>query len=640
MRAIGPGSGNTRTVKTVPIEKDASSGSGVGQQAARLAGLLVLLVLGYSFWRNEHWLTLCAGLALFLFGMQCLEEGLRNLAGSALERMLARGTSTSWKSLLIGLVGATIMQSSTLVSLMTIAFITTGLIALPAGIAIIFGANLGSATGIWLLALAGQNFSLSAFALPLLVFGVLASFLGPKKKAVGRILLGVAFIFLGIEQIKAGFSVVTENFDLAHYTIDGWLERLMFAVVGLVLTLLLQSTHATVMLTLAALGFGQLDLWQAAAVAIGANVGSSVTTGIAGALGGNRSGQRLALAHVIFNVATAILALLAMGVLVRLGVLLTDAVGLGDNQLIMLAFFNSEFNILGVLLFWPMLQPFTRFLERALPERSEPRVLISHPERSEFNAAPLQARYLDKSALSSLDTAAAAVVRELQHLGRLSIEVVCHVLYLPVSEINRAKHDDAVMRARPDDDYADADLLYRRYIKGVYGDILSFIGKVELPDDKERQAFWMTCQMVALQLVETVKDAKGLQKNLGFYLCQDDSPVREGYVELRRYLATVLHDVRLLSRSDTASENWDARHKEFADRIGIFELDFSTRLFALNREGKISGMQLSSLLNDLGYARRIAKGLNNLLEIRKHSKAASLRSLSEMFDEDTPMVAI
>ncbi|MGH6772101.1 Na/Pi cotransporter family protein [Brucella tritici] len=627
-------------MKTVHAEKDVSSRSGLRQQVVRLAWLLVLFVLGYSFWRNEHWLMLCAGLALFLFGMQCLEEGLRNLAGSALERMLARGTSTSWKSLLVGLVGATTMQSGTLVSLMTIAFITTGLIALPAGIAIILGANLGSATGIWLLALAGQNFSLSAFALPLLVFGVFASFLGPKMKASGRILLGIAFIFLGIDQIKEGFSVVTENLDLAQYNIDGWLGRLIFAAVGLVLTLLLQSTHATLMLTLAALGLGQVDLWQAAAIAIGANVGSSVTTGIAGALGGNRSGQRLALAHVIFNVVTAILALLVMDIFVRLAIFLTEAVGLGDNQLIMLAFFNSQFNILGVLLFWPMLQPFAWFLERVLPVSSEPRVLIPHPERLALDAQPLQARYLDKSALSSLDTAGAAVVRELQHLGRLSVEVICHALYLPVSEINRAKHDDAVMRARPDDDYADADLLYRCYIKGVYGDILSFIGKVELPEDNERQAFWMTCQMVALQLVEIVKDAKHLQKNLGFYLRQDDTPVREGYVELRRYLITVLHDVRLLTRAAAASENWDTRQKEFADRIGIFELDFSTRLFAFNREGKISGMQLSSLLNDLGYARRIAKGLNNLLEIRKRFKEDSLRNLSEMFDEDTPLVAI
>lgn len=118
--------------KTATMAALVSSENGVGQKAARFLGLILIAILGYSFWLNESWLTLCAGLAIFLFGMQCLEEGLRNLAGSALERMLARGTSTSWKSLLVGLVGATVMQSSTLVSLMTIAFITTGLISLAA----------------------------------------------------------------------------------------------------------------------------------------------------------------------------------------------------------------------------------------------------------------------------------------------------------------------------------------------------------------------------------------------------------------------------------------------------------------------------------------------------------------------------
>jgi len=616
-----------------------SSENGVGQKAARFLGLILIAILGYSFWLNESWLTLCAGLAIFLFGMQCLEEGLRNLAGSALERMLARGTSTSWKSLLVGLVGATVMQSSTLVSLMTIAFITTGLISLAAGISIIFGANLGSATGIWLLSLAGQNFSLSSLALPLMVFGVLASFFGPKIKAIGRILLGIAFIFLGIDGIKQGFSVVTENFDLAQYRIDGWLGQVIFAGIGLVLTLLLQSTHATLMLTLAALGLGQVDLWQSAAIAIGANVGSSVTTGVAGALGGNRSGQRLALAHVIFNVVTACISLILMGMLVRLAVWLSQAMGVGDNQLIQLAIFNSEFNILGVLIFWPALVPFTRFLERVLPDRPEPRVLIpaGTPDLPE-NA--LRARYLDKSALSSPETAAQALVHELQHLGRLSVEVICHALYLPVSEINRARHDEAIMRAAPDVDYVDADLLYRLYIKGVYGDILSFIGKVDPGNNTDQQNFLMTGQVIALQMAEMVKDAKHLQKNLGFYLRQTNSPARDAYVELREHLVNVLHEVRVLSRADAASDKWDAHQQAFIEKVKDFERDFGAKLFEANRQEKVSGLQLSSLLNDLGYAKRIANGLNTLLTIRKRSLNDPLHNLSGFFEEDTPLVQI
>lgn len=181
--------------------------------------LLILATVGLalSFWFSSGWLELCAGLALFLFGMQCLEEGLRQLAGGKLEHLLARSTATSFKGLMFGICGTLLLQSSTLVSLLTIAFISAGLIQLAGGIAILFGANLGATSGIWLLAMAGQNLSLSPLALPLLVFGVLGGFLGEKSKAAGRIVLGIAFIFLGIDQIKEGFASFGDGLDLTAY---------------------------------------------------------------------------------------------------------------------------------------------------------------------------------------------------------------------------------------------------------------------------------------------------------------------------------------------------------------------------------------------------------------------------------------
>src|SRR5690554_1995414 len=133
--------------------------------------------------------------------MQCLEEGLRQLAGGRLEQLLARSTRTPLRGLLSGVGGTVLLQSSTLVSLLTIAFISSGLIHLAGGLAIIFGANLGATSGIWLLALAGHDLSLSPLALPLLVFGVLAGFTGARGKAAGRVVLGVAFVFMGIDEV-------------------------------------------------------------------------------------------------------------------------------------------------------------------------------------------------------------------------------------------------------------------------------------------------------------------------------------------------------------------------------------------------------------------------------------------------------
>lgn len=179
--------------------------------------VLALAILAGSFWYSAGWLQLCAGLALFLFGMQCLEEGLKQLAGGRLEQLLERSTATPFKGFLFGVGGTMVLQSTTLMSLLTIAFISTGLIQLAGGISILLGINLGTSGGIWLLAAAGQNFSLSPLALPLLVFGVLAGFNGPNSKAAGRIVLGIAFIFLGIDEIKGGFNAFGSSID--HYTL-------------------------------------------------------------------------------------------------------------------------------------------------------------------------------------------------------------------------------------------------------------------------------------------------------------------------------------------------------------------------------------------------------------------------------------
>lgn len=628
------------------MNKEIDWGGKFRKYAVNVIALLSIVALAWSFWSNDHWTQLCAGLAFFLFGMQCLEEGLRNLAGETLETTLARSTSTPFKSFMIGVAGTTVLQSSTVVSLMTIAFISTGLIGLAAGIAIIFGANLGAVTGIWLLAFAGQSFSLGPLALPLVVFGVLASFRGPNAKAAGRILLGIAFIFLGIDEIKNGFTTVTENLDLTQYPVEGVTGQLIFAGLGLVLTMVLQSTHATLMLTLTALALGQVDLMQSACISIGAKVGSSVTTGLAGALGGNRSGQRLALAHVLFNVVTTIATFILLIPLIWLTRAFADHIGFSDNNLIMLAIFNTVSSVLGVLLLWPSRDFLARLLVQWLPETTEPRVLIPVLEISEGPAEELapviersQARYITPQALQSFDAAAHAVMNELMYMGRLSLEVICYALYLPVSEIDRVTHDRTLLRSRPDDNFPDADTLYQRHIKGVYGDLMAFMSHIDMPSDDEHRSFWIACQLAALQLVETVKDAKHLQKNLGYYLRQPDTPARDAYVEMRRHLISVLHDIRELGNLNPQDPAWNTRLEELDRKQKAFETRFRSHIFAAVRDDRMDGLQLSSLLNDLGYAGRISRGLRELVMIRADEGNNLLRDFS-MTSDEAPLIIL
>lgn len=607
----------------------------------RYAGTVVLLLLvgglAWSFWNSAGWLQLCAGLALFLFGMQCLEEGLRELAGGKLEQLLGRSTATPGKALLFGLGGTMLLQSSTLVSLLTIAFISTGLIQLAGGIAILFGANLGATSGIWLLALAGQDLSLSPLALPLLVFGVLAGFNGAKSKAAGRIVLGIAFIFFGIDQIKEGFSSLGGDLDMTQYHAEGLPGQLLFTLIGLVGTVVLQSSHATLMLTLAALAGGQLELGQSLAIAIGSNVGSSVSTAVVGSLGGNRSGQRLALAHVLFNVVTAVLTFVLLSPLTWLVIWLTGLVGLGDNSLIQLALFHTLFNAGGVLLFWPLQTRLAELLRRWLPDVEEPQVLITElvaqPEVSRT-----QARYLTEQALDSTEAAASAVMRELRHLGRLSLEVICHALYLPVDQLAQARADETLIQASPSTHALDAEVLYQNHIKGVYGDLLSFMGRLALPQEEEQRRFWLGCQLAALQLVDAVKDAKHLQKNLGHYLRGEPSTVRDAYVELRRHLLVLLHEVYELVRAQEVSdEAWSARLQLLDDQAATFDNGFREQLFAMVRQGQLDGLQTSSLMNDLGYVGRIFQGLRNVLQLAEEQ--GPLHGLRQVeIDNTSPII--
>lgn len=588
---------------------------------------LAAVALAWSLWRSAGWLQLCVGLAIFLFGMQCLEDGLRQLAGGRLEQLLARSTGTASRGLLFGIGGTALLQSSTLVSLLTIAFISSGLIQLAGGIAVILGANLGATSGIWLLALAGQNVSLAPVALPMLVFGVLAGFAGGRGRAAGRIVLGIAFILLGIDQIKSGFAAFGGDFDFSDLDGGGVAGTLLFVAVGLLATLVLQSSHATLMLTLAALAGGQLALDQALAVAIGSNVGSSVSTAIVGALGGNRSGQRLALAHVLFN---GITAGVALALLLPLGWLvgaLARLAGLGDNALLQLALFHTLFNALGVALFWPWQARLAELLQRWLPEHPGSPATIASGHADDVVA---RARHLSGQALESVDAAAAAVSLELEHLGQRSLEVIRQALCLPADALHGAMPDTAALAAPPGPAAcADADVLYRREVKGVYGDLLDFMGRMELPLDEAHQRFWTRSQLAAMQIVEAVKAAKHLQKNLRQRLQDAPSPLRDAYLDLRTQLLRLLRAVRASADAD-AAPRLDVLDRE-ARR---FEARFRQQLFAMVRDGRIDGLEAGSLMNDLGYADRIYRGLRTLL--LQPAEPESLRALRRLAgDADT-----
>lgn len=583
--------------------------------------LTIAIAFLYSFKGHPSWLELCSGLAFFLFGMQCMNDGLQQLAGGRLERILAKSTETPFKGLLFGMGSTMILQSTTVVSLLTIAFISTGLITLAAGITIIIGANLGASSGIWLLALAGQNISLGPFAYPMIVLGVLASFNGKKSKALGRVLLGIAFILLAIDLIKNGFSSFTDGLDFTELTSDGLLGTLIFVGAGLLITVILQSSHATLMLVLTALGLGQIDIEQSFALAIGSIIGSAVATGVVGFLGGDRSGRRLALAHVIFNVVTGTLSIILLSPLT----LIVTSIGerLGLNPLIQLALFHTLFNIIGVTLFWFLQYRLAALLMRWIPDVDEPPLLIeADVEKSsqdpELKQEPLTARYLTDASLSSVETAISALYQELRYLGRMSLEVICHALYLPTSQLSSEQMDYDLLKTKPESDAHKVNDLYQYYIKGIYSDLLTFIGRIDYPDEREeQQQILVSCQLIALELVGAVKNSQHLQLNMAHYLTNEDSPARDFYIQIRKHILLHLREIYQLGlkESEEPGKLPVTLINSLLIEVDTFDQNFRSRLFISVRKNQIDGFSTSSLMNDLTYSNHIIKSLYNILKL-------------------------
>ncbi|MEH6499992.1 MAG: Na/Pi symporter [Pseudoalteromonas distincta] len=573
---------------------------------------VVLLVLALLFvWKSEL-ATLAAGIALFMLGMFHLEDGFRAFTGGALERWLARSTNRLWKSLLFGITSTALVQSSSLVTLLSIAFLSAGMISLVAGIGIVFGANLGTTTGAWLIALVGLKVDLAVVAMPLLVFGVL---LGkrtePFWKGLGQVLLGVGMLFLGIDLMKDGFASFDGLLALDGFAVQGWAGVLLYALIGLVATILMQSSHASMMITLAALASGQLAYGNALAMAVGANLGTTVTALLA-ALGSNNAGRRLAAAHILFNLVTALVALAILPSLTRTVDWLAEVLGMAaDAYTLKLALFHTLFNVLGLLIMLPWIPLMVKWLTRWLPDVT-PLGGAQASEAALSEQPRMRAQFLNESALLHADTALKVLGQEVQNLGALSRQVIAAALYLPpgdLSELSHEKLHKIVLRAVPEDHREDADALYERHVKGVYADIVDFISQMDLSLRPEQQQILMDYNAAARELIEAVKAAKHLQSNLRKQIDSNVPAIHHGYDQLREQGGQALVDMGRLMNMQGDMEARRELFSAYEEQEQLFADHFQQTVQTHLRNRELDGWQATSMLNDLHYVLRVRQHL-------------------------------
>lgn len=322
--------------------------------------IIFSLIPDFDIW------SFVAGLGIFLLGISQMECGLKNLAGKSFRHFIRTQTQNPIKAILVGVFITAFLQSSSVVSLMVLAFVGAGIIPLRNAIAIILGTNIGTTITGWIVASIGFKFPIDAFALPFLgIGGILITFLSSRVffSEIGRLLVGFGALFLGLDLMKTAIDVASiETSFLGDLNI--WPQ--LFFPIGIIMTAVIQSSSATMAITLSALYAGVIPIEVAAAIVIGSDLGTT-TTVLLGGLKGNHVKRQVAYGHVGFNVIAGTVALILLYPILYF---VQDILSVED-PLFQLVVFHISFNLLGVLIVLPFLGKFTRQMERFVKPKKE-----------------------------------------------------------------------------------------------------------------------------------------------------------------------------------------------------------------------------------------------------------------------------
>lgn len=310
-----------------------------------------------------HILKLSAGIGLFLFAMYLLEESLKNLSGRSFKLFLQRITKNKIGAVTGGAIVTGVLQSSSMVSFMVLAFVGAGVFTMRNAMAIILGANLGTTLDSWVVATLGFKMDIEVVSYPAVCAGgVLLILFGSQKtyRYISYFLFGFGLLFIGLSFMKTSMEAQVKVFDFSQYAS---MSLAVFLLIGFIITVLVQSSSVTMALTLSALHVGAISLPIAAAIILGSQTGTTIKI-MLGAINGSASKKRIVLGNFLFNVFVTLFAYLLLSPIL---LLITDVFSVKD-PLISLVIFSSIINLGSIIIFLPLLDKFTHFLERFFKE--------------------------------------------------------------------------------------------------------------------------------------------------------------------------------------------------------------------------------------------------------------------------------
>ncbi len=344
--------------------------------------------------------TLLGGIGLFLLGMMHLTDGLKQSAGARLEQYLKAGTNTKKRGFLSGFSLTALVQSSSVVTVATIGFANAGLLSMGQSAWVVFGSNVGTTMTGWIVALVGFKIKVEAFALPLVGLGAFLHILGksPRAKAIGGALAGFGLLFVGLNLLQSALADHQGNFtfiDKGHF--DLW-HITLFIAIGVLMTVVMQSSSASMAMILTLVNAGTIPLSLGAAAVIGANVGTT-STALLATIGATANAKRVAWVHVVFNLVAGLAALLLLPLVSEVFSVAYEQKLMGGNAAFWLAIYHTLFNLVGVLLMVPMEPAITRFLNKRFVKLEQ----------------SAQLKYVDPTIVTMPPLAAKSALLELQY---------------------------------------------------------------------------------------------------------------------------------------------------------------------------------------------------------------------------------
>jgi len=576
-----------------------------------------MLLLAYVVFSSGDFKIIIGGIAIFLIGMIFMDDGFKIFSGGVLEKVLGKATKTLPRSIGTGFVATSIMQSSSLVSVIIISFLSAGLMSLSGAVGVIFGSNIGTTTTAWIVSSLGVKIDIAAYAMPMIIFGVGFKFADKNVlKGFGNVLIGLGFIFFGIDYMKDGFETLKNGLDLSQFQIDGYLGVLVYVVLGIVATVIIQSSSATMAIIITALVAGQIIYINAIELCIGANIGTTITA-VMGAMTSNSNGKRLALAHFIFNIITGLVAIVFLYQLADLTTFVALQVGISANDYGMqLALFHTIFNVLGVLIISPFTTKLVAYLETKFIVKEDENIL-----------KPL---YLDNLVLTVPDASLNCIKKETIHLYNNAVEIIVHSIFLHRHQLHDSPEIEAVILQSDINELQDINKFYETKIKYIYGEIIRFATLAQEYMDEIDKDRAYDLKLASRNIVESVKDMRDLQKNMFFYLKSGNEFIKEEYNHLRLNIAQTIEAIEDVQESDDMDTV--AQLELLRDKIRELKDIKNNTIDALIRENKIDTKMATSLINDSLLAYDVSKKLIAVATI-VWIKNKDIRELGEKYED-------